>query len=66
MNVEQIIKNPPEKYEAFLYRFTNLENSKKYIGIHKGFVGDDIYILLQMRNLLEIYLMIQLNLNMKS
>ena len=40
MNVEQIIKNPPEKYEAFLYRFTNLENSKKYIGIHKGFVGD--------------------------
>lgn len=40
MNVEQIIKNSPEKYEAFLYRFTNLENSKKYIGIHKGFVGD--------------------------
>ena len=40
MNVEQIIKKPPEKYEAFLYRFTNLENSKKYIGIHKGFVGD--------------------------
>ena len=31
---------PPRVYEAFLYRFTNLDNGKIYIGIHKGYVGD--------------------------
>ena len=29
-----------KEYEAFVYRFTNLENDKKYVGYHKGTVGD--------------------------
>ena len=29
-----------KEYEAYVYRFTNLENNKKYVGYHKGSVGD--------------------------
>ena len=34
------ITESPESYEAYLYRFKNLENQKIYLGIHKGYVGD--------------------------
>lgn len=34
------IGNPPGEYEAFIYEFTNLHNGKKYIGSHKGKIGD--------------------------
>lgn len=30
----------PDRYEAFLYRYTNLKTIKIYVGIHKGFAGD--------------------------
>jgi len=30
--VTKIIPPPPEKYEAYLYKITNLDNNKKYIG----------------------------------
>jgi len=35
-----LIKNEPESYQAFLYRWTNLTNGRIYIGYHTGFVGD--------------------------
>lgn len=41
--VEVYIKTPPKSYEAYLYLFTNLENGKKYLGIHKGLVEDNYY-----------------------
>jgi hypothetical protein len=41
--VEVNIPTPPTSYEAYLYLFTNLENSKKYLGIHKGLVEDNYY-----------------------
>jgi hypothetical protein len=36
----QIIKEEPASYEAFVYRWTNLEKNKIYIGYHTGFIGD--------------------------
>ena len=38
---EQSIPIPPKNgYEGYLYRFTNLEKKKKYVGVHKGEFGD--------------------------
>ena len=34
--VEQNVPYDPYNSEAFLYKFTNLQSNKKYIGIHKG------------------------------
>ena len=34
--VEQNVPYDPNNSEAFLYKFTNLQSNKKYIGIHKG------------------------------
>ena len=39
--IERDILSPPSQYEAYLYRYTNLENGKVYVGIHKGAVNDD-------------------------
>ena len=30
----------PTIYEGYLYRYTNLDNNKVYVGVHKGYVGD--------------------------
>jgi len=30
----------PKIYEGYLYRYTNLDNNKVYVGVHKGYVGD--------------------------
>jgi len=30
----------PKIYEGYLYRYTNLDNDKIYVGVHKGYVGD--------------------------
>ena len=30
----------PNKYEAYVYRFTNSDNGKIYIGFHKGSTVD--------------------------
>jgi len=32
--------NVPFTYEAYVYRFTNLDNNKVYVGVHKGYVND--------------------------
>jgi len=32
--------NPPSVYEAYLYRFTDVDTNRMYVGIHKGYVGD--------------------------
>ena len=37
---EVSIKTPPKIYEAFIYKWTNLITNKKYVGSHKGKVGD--------------------------
>ena len=37
---EIVVATPPSKYEAFLYRYTHLNNGKMYVGIHKGVPGD--------------------------
>ena len=37
---EVSIKEPPKSYEAFIYKWTNLVNNRKYIGSHKGKIGD--------------------------
>ena len=34
------IKPIPKTYEAFIYKWTNLKNGRKYLGSHKGTVGD--------------------------
>jgi len=34
------IQQEPHVYEGYLYRFTNLDDKKVYVGVHKGFVGD--------------------------
>ena len=39
--VEQVIATPPASYEGYLYKFTNLDDGKMYVGIHKGAVDDD-------------------------
>ena len=31
---------PPSNYEAFIYRWTNLNTNRKYLGSHKGEIGD--------------------------
>lgn len=31
----------PNQYEGYLYRFTNLDNGRIYIGVHKGIVSDN-------------------------
>jgi len=41
--VEVEIPTPPAHYESYLYLFTNLQNGKKYLGIHKGLVYDGYY-----------------------
>ena len=41
--VEVDIPTPPNHYESYLYLFTNLDNGKKYLGIHKGLVEDFYY-----------------------
>lgn len=41
--VEVDIPEPPAHYESYLYKFTNLDNGKKYVGIHKGLVEDNYY-----------------------
>jgi len=38
--IQRDIASPPNKYEAYLYRYTNLENQIAYVGIHKGSVDD--------------------------
>jgi len=35
------ITTPPTDYEAFIYRWTNLNTNRKYLGSHLGSVGDD-------------------------
>ena len=37
---EVYIAKGPKSYEAYLYQYTNLNNNKLYVGIHKGYVGD--------------------------
>jgi hypothetical protein len=37
---EVFIGDEPPIYEGYLYRFTNLDDNKVYVGIHKGYVGD--------------------------
>ena len=32
--------NPPSVYEGYLYRFTDIDTNRVYVGIHKGYVGD--------------------------
>ena len=39
--VQQVIASPPNNYEAYIYRYTNLDNDKQYVGIHKGSVDDE-------------------------
>jgi hypothetical protein len=34
------IGEEPSIYEGYLYRFTNLDDNKVYVGVHKGYVGD--------------------------
>jgi hypothetical protein len=34
------IGGEPKIYEGYLYRFTNLDDNRVYVGIHKGYVGD--------------------------
>jgi hypothetical protein len=36
----EILKEEPASYEAFVYRWTNLDKNKIYIGYHTGFIGD--------------------------
>jgi hypothetical protein len=38
--VEEVIATPPASYEGYLYRFTNIDDGKMYVGIHKGAVDD--------------------------
>ena len=33
----------PNQYEGYLYRFTNLDNGRIYIGVHKGIVSDNYW-----------------------
>ena len=37
------VLDPPEKYEAYLYKFINLTDSCIYLGIHKGYVEDEYW-----------------------
>jgi hypothetical protein len=34
------IGEEPKIYEGYLYRFTNLNDNRVYVGVHKGYVGD--------------------------
>jgi hypothetical protein len=40
---EIYLGNPPVQYESYLYRYTNLQTGKMYIGIHKGKVEDEYW-----------------------
>jgi hypothetical protein len=37
---EVFIAEPPSHYEAFLYKYTDLDTNKKYLGMHEGYLGD--------------------------
>jgi hypothetical protein len=37
---EVFIAEPPSHYEAFIYKYTDLETNKKYLGMHEGYLGD--------------------------
>ena len=39
--VETIIPAPPSEYEAYLYKWTNLDIARMYVGWHKGSVNDE-------------------------
>ena len=39
--VQRDISPPPSKYQAYLYRYTNLSDDKMYVGIHQGSVDDN-------------------------
>jgi hypothetical protein len=41
--LESNIAAPPASYEAYLYTHTNLQNEKKYVGIHMGSVDDEYW-----------------------
>ena len=32
--------NMPTTYEGYLYRFTDMDTNRVYVGVHKGYVGD--------------------------
>ena len=34
------IETEPSIYEGYLYRFTDMNTNKVYVGVHKGYVGD--------------------------
>lgn len=36
----RVAEAPKEGYEAYLYKYTNLDNGKMYVGIHKGDYND--------------------------
>ena len=40
---EVSIPKPPKNYEAYFYRFTNLDTMKVYVGIHKGEIKDQYW-----------------------
>ena len=37
---EVFIAEPPSHYEAFIYKYTDLDTNKKYLGMHEGYLGD--------------------------
>ena len=37
---EVYVAEPPPHYEAFLYKYTDLDTNKKYLGMHEGYLGD--------------------------
>lgn len=37
---EVIIAEPPSHYEAFIYKYTDMDTDKKYLGMHEGYIGD--------------------------
>lgn len=32
--------NPPSVYDGYLYRFTDMDTNRVYVGVHRGYVGD--------------------------
>tara|TARA_R110002074_G_scaffold284548_4_gene456304 strand:- start:12776 stop:14038 length:1263 start_codon:yes stop_codon:yes gene_type:complete len=40
---EIIIPQMSKRYEAYLYKYTNKDNDKMYVGIHKGSVNDEYW-----------------------
>ena len=39
--IKESIARPPASYDAYLYSYKNLDNNKKYLGVHKGAVDDE-------------------------